>query len=284
MLSLKAYLTAAGLDVPHNKIKLVRHVDGKDKSYNLDALIKANAFDFFQAEQGYIKKGSKKGPFHDCDVIISFISTTGRFAKLKGIYRVNDVRSFNDEDYQNAPEVLKNCISNSVFWYDLEELNQFSSLTNRLIVEFNRDIGWLQKLDLPIFELRPVEPEIKFPGFQDLILTWNELKTICKNPLVHKAYTTALKSTAGIYRIIDNLDGAAYIGSASGLEGLWQRWSQYAQTGHGNNRELKKRNPENFQWSIIRTLSGSMSRSEVNKIEKIEKDKHGSKVHGLNPN
>jgi len=284
MLSLKQYFTAAGFEIPHCDIKIVRHVDGRDDSYNIDDIIKANAFDYFQAEQDYVKKTSKKGPFHDCKAIISFIKTTGKFAKFKGVYLVKEHRSFTDNDRQRAPNILKNNLNNSVFWYDLEEQHEFRELKDRLIIEFTNPQSWCLIMDVPIFEIRPIEPEILFPGFQDLILTWDQLKAICKNPLVHKEYSTALKSTAGIYRIIDHLDGAAYIGSASGLEGLWQRWSEYAQTGHGDNEELKERNPKDFQWSIIRTLSGAMSRSEVRKIEKIEKDKHGSKVHGINNN
>jgi hypothetical protein len=63
---------------------------------------------------------------------------------------------------------------------------------------------------------------------------------------------------------------------------LWGRWSDYAKTGHGGNKLLKGLDPNHFQWSIIRTLSGSMSAKEVIRVEKIEMRKHGSKAIGLN--
>jgi hypothetical protein len=60
-------------------------------------------------------------------------------------------------------------------------------------------------------------------------------------------------------------------------------WRDYAQTGHGGNKLLcVDVNPESFQWSIVRTLSGSMAPMEIVRIERVEMKKHGSKVIGLN--
>ena len=42
-----------------------------------------------------------------------------------------------------------------------------------------------------------------------------------------------------------------YIGSAIGEEGFWQRWQDYAQTGHGGNVALKSREPNDYQVSIL---------------------------------
>jgi hypothetical protein len=93
---------------------------------------------------------------------------------------------------------------------------------------------------------------------------------------------TALSASAGIYRIVDLSSGKIYIGAAYGAESLWGRWSDYAKTGHGNNQLLKNLDPNDFQWSIIRTLSGSMSAKEIIRVEKTEMRKHGSKAIGLN--
>jgi hypothetical protein len=123
---------------------------------------------------------------------------------------------------------------------------------------------------------------VPFPGFQDAVLTWKELKSIFANPRAHRDWKTALSSSAGIYRIVDHDSGKIHIGEASGNEGLWGRWRTYSQTGHGGNKLLKGIEPGRFQWSIIRTLSGSMSSKEILQVEKIEMRKHGSKAIGLN--
>lgn len=53
-------------------------------------------------------------------------------------------------------------------------------------------------------------------------------------------------------------------------------------TGHGGNKKLLGLDYGNFQWSIVRTLSGVMSKREVILIEQLEMEKHGSKAIGLN--
>ena len=69
-----------------------------------------------------------------------------------------------------------------------------------------------------------------------------------------------------IYIITDRKTGKNYIGSTYGKEGIWGRWKEYAKTGgHGNNVTLQKlydqdnSYPNNFSWSILETLSISIS-------------------------
>ncbi len=40
----------------------------------------------------------------------------------------------------------------------------------------------------------------------------------------------------------------------------------------------------NFQWSIVRTLSGVISKADVIHIEYLEKKKHGTRAIGLDFN
>jgi len=94
-------------------------------------------------------------------------------------------------------------------------------------------------------------------------LSFQDLKHMYENPRAHKDWKAALQANAGIYRIVDMSSGEIYIGSAYGNEGLWGRWSNYAKNGHGGNKLLKPRDPNNFQWSVVRTVSRSMSERDV---------------------
>lgn len=118
----------------------------------------------------------------------------------------------------------------------------------------------------------------------DVILSWKELKEIAENPASHPDWVTAMKFTAAIYRIVDLENGKTYIGSAYGKEGLWHRWCDYARSGHGGNKMLIGLDYGKFQWLIVRTLSGVMSKRDVILIEQLEKAKHGSRAIGLNGN
>src|SRR5690606_30565719 len=76
-----------------------------------------------------------------------------------------------------------------------------------------------------------------FPGFNSVKVTFDILKSLYRQDV--PSWRTALSSVAGIYAITDSTTGEIYIGSAYGGVGIWQRWADYAATGHGNNKELR---------------------------------------------
>ena len=49
----------------------------------------------------------------------------------------------------------------------------------------------------------------------------------------------ALEHMKGVYVIHDRVTGEPYVGSAYGDTGIWQRWSRYAETIHGDNVGLR---------------------------------------------
>jgi hypothetical protein len=56
----------------------------------------------------------------------------------------------------------------------------------------------------------------------------------------------------GVY-LLTFADGQQYVGSASGDQGFWQRWSDYVRNGHGGNRILfrEKRDARDAHVSIF---------------------------------
>jgi len=277
MITVKQLLSCCGLDTPNDKIKLVRH--SSHPLVSIQQIVDDGVFELYQAEQD-----AKVKPFHKCEVILSFLGIEGNQAVFQGAYRVKSFREFRKTDISGAPEyfMAADNNTNARIWYELEEMPQYKFLRGRLIVQWVSTRGWVQIKDIEVFELLPPGDEISFPGYQDVVLTWKQLKTIFATPRTHRDWKTALSATAGIYRIVDHSSGKIYIGAAYGVDGLWGRWSDYAATGHGNNTLLKDLDPTTFQWSIIRTLSGSMSSKEIIRIEKTEMRKHGSKAIGLN--
>jgi len=51
-------------------------------------------------------------------------------------------------------------------------------------------------------------------------------------------YYEALKKVMGIYCLIDTINGKLYMGSATGEEGVAQRWVNYLDSKHGCNKKL----------------------------------------------
>lgn len=77
----------------------------------------------------------------------------------------------------------------------------------------------------------------RFPGYEDIDLSFEELETLIKND--RPDWKAALENVKGIYLISDVKTGKRYVGSAYGDQGIWSRWYTYIASGHGGNVELR---------------------------------------------
>lgn len=84
---------------------------------------------------------------------------------------------------------------------------------------------------------------LPFPGYGAINLTFDELSTAVRNG--RQDWRVALETTKGIYLIKDTATLRRYVGSAHGENGIWSRWSNYVETGQGENVELRNLVREN---------------------------------------
>ena len=95
------------------------------------------------------------------------------------------------------------------------------------------------------------EIQEEFPGYENINLSWRELRHVLKL----ENWRTALSNQKGIYLITDTKTGKRYVGKASGKRMLLGRWQAYVETGHGGNEELKPLPfdyiKDNFRYSIL---------------------------------
>jgi hypothetical protein len=93
----------------------------------------------------------------------------------------------------------------------------------------------------PAFEVQEILPETyagrRFPGYEDIDLSFDELEALVKN--ARADWVAALASVKGVYLISDTKTGKRYVGSACGDQGIWSRWCGYVGSGHGGNVELR---------------------------------------------
>lgn len=132
----------------------------------------------------------------------------------------------------------------------LKELHK--SLIGRLLLDFHRYRGlrgrafYLETFydEFEVSEIFKTRYEGRsFPGFDGINLRFHELEHIVENK--RRDWRGALQSVKGVYAIFDTATGMKYVGSAYGDEGIWSRWSSYAQTGHGWNAQLRDLIDEN---------------------------------------
>ncbi len=268
-----------GLD--SKRVKLIRH-SLKDKTFKTCYLT-----GFMEAYQ----KIQSQNFFNGCDYILSFISAPGISAKFAGCYQVGESQLATIEIMPNgypAPSMF----SSDYTYFDLKKTDLLSDLIGRLIIDWGKStISWHQwatneKAVLAIQE----NARLAFNGFENVVLSYSELKEIVRDQTLYDNWHTALSSIYAIYLIVDKSDGKMYIGSAYGSGGLLERWRHYVESKHGGNKGMKEvlcdypERFEHFQFSILQILPKNITDSEVIVFENLYKRKLLSKEFGMNEN
>jgi hypothetical protein len=197
-----------------------------------------------------------------------------------GVYKVVGIRS----------------VSNDHVEYDTELLLGQDDLIGRIVVEYDRQArqpylnGPIDGGKYFISEIREKKLTIQeFPGYDSVCISYSELKIIIEQNI--SSWRGALANIKGIYLIADRKNGKHYVGCATGDAGIWQRWSSYAATGHGGNKELvdllaslPSDYASNFQYSILEIADFHTSDQTIFHRESYWKNILLSRIYGYNSN
>lgn len=263
------------------KLKLVRHQDPRFDLYDIYRRGQIHIYQKYQARQ----------IFKNLDYIVSFIGTEGRLSLMIGVYKVGLVTSASSIPYPEGyayPETL----DAAKFYYEMEECLEFEDFKDRVVIDWGKSTrSWHQtKSSKEVIEILPTGYVRDFPGYDDIDLSFDELKKLITNPIANREWHRRLSAVSGIYLITNTKNGELYIGSAYGKEGIWGRWTEYVRTTHCKNRRLRDYVRDNiggeksFRFSILRTLPRNMNANDVISHEKRYKIKLGSRAFGLNEN
>lgn len=268
MITLRQIIESQSDILNGKKVKIVRHKDGRAEYRDI---IKD------KAQLLAYQKEQTKHVFKDCDYIISFVGLDRSQAVLFGVFKVHGWTSDDDG-----------------YYYDLEHVDNFANLEDRLIIDWGTNaISWHQwyvGASKEVLQILPDGYVGHFPGLLNFVLEFDELQTIIDHPDANYDWYHHLSAVNGVYMILDNKTGNQYIGSANGKNGIWQRWSDYASNYTGGNDQLislLKTDPlyyKNFKYSVLQTLPSNITQREIVAIEKLYKEKLGSRAHGLNRN
>ena len=272
-------LKKAGLDPA--KVKLIRHAltdKGFKSCYDKNMVLEYTR----QQKSGFSK---------NYDYWCVFISGKGTLAKLFACYKVGN-------SVPDTPDVMPKDFPHPEWfqgenaYFDLEHIDLLKDYEGRLTIDWGNSARmWHQKgtTEKPIVAIQADEKKV-FSGFENLILTYDELKEIVENPTIYEAWHTALSSVNAIYLIVDQETGKQYVGSAYGKDGLLGRWSCYVNSLHGNNKLMKElicAYPEryhHFQFSILQILPKTVTDDEVIQTESLYKKKLLTIPFGMNDN
>lgn len=268
MLSLQQLIQSQTNIFDHARVKIVRHKDSRPEYREM--LRHRDQLREYQREQ-------RRPVFHDCDYILSFLGGERRRSIFFGAFKVGD-----------------HTMRNERYYYDLEEVPTLAHLDNRVVIDWGGGerswVQWYHRQTKEIIEILPAGYLGTFPGLLNFTLDHADLQRLIANPEANHDWRHHLSAVNGVYLILDQRSGRQYIGSACGKEGIWQRWSSYALTGHGGNRELRTLAEENadyyrhFLYSVLQPLPSNITPREIVQLESLYKQKLGSRSHGLNAN
>lgn len=271
----------AGLDP--KKVMLIRH-SAKNKEFQMYASV-----DHIKEYTCHQNANFAKG----ADYLLVFISGQSTTAKFYMCYRIVGTPVLAKDMPMPAgsphPEWYQR---DNAYYYNLEETDIMADMQNRLIIEWGKAATVWSQWGFNEKEVLGIQMSQKeaFPGFENLILSYDKLKDIVEDPDKYEAWHTAMSSVYAIYLIADTEDGALYVGSASGDRGLLGRWTEYAANGHGGNIKMMQKLDiypgrfHKYQFSVLQVLSMSLPKTEVDKFESLWKNKVLSRVFGMNDN
>jgi len=174
----------------------------------------------------------------------------------------------------------------TILWFDLSLVDFYPHWKGKLIVRWPRpDRNWHRwahkpKNEMPVLAiLEESALDAAMPEWNAIDLAWKELGQLPTR------WKSALNEWRCIYYIFDTSDGKGYVGSAYGDNNLLGRWLNYGARGHGGNRLLRHRDPQNFRFSILERVSPDMDASDVIHLETTWKERlHTRQPFGLNVN
>ncbi len=255
------------------KVKLIRHAlsdPGFRACYDIGMTLEYTKHQGLGFSKGY-------------DYWVIFISDSGTYARLHSCCRVNGSEPDTpDVCPVGLPECEAEGYRGKDAFFHLEYVDLLKEYEGKLVIDWGKSTRmWHQKgtTEKPIVAIQP-KNEKSFMGFENLILSFDELKEVIENDTDYKLWHAAMSAVNAIYLIVDTKTGARYVGSTYGYDGLLGRWSVYAATGgHGNNKGLiahlksKRNSCHNLQFSVLQVLSKSLTDKQIIDAETLWKKK-----------
>lgn len=247
-----------------------------------------DAYNAYQSQHGpTVEKALTKSAY-----VASLIGHEPGRALFIGVYSVAGWRQITREDFyaiegnrvldRLGMDVLEE--GRDPLWFDLLPTEHLESWKGRLVINWPPpERSWWRWADRNVFGVHAIHEESLLaperPDPSTLSLTWAELKVL------PTSWRHALAEWRGIYYIFDRVHQLGYVGSAYGTENLLGRWTNYGATGHGGNRLLRGRNPDNFIFSVIQLVARDLPMEQVIPLETSWKLRLNTRAPlGLNDN
>lgn len=277
ILSFTRLLTGAGFDPAG--IRLLRHRHRREHQQLLyqDAIRRHPRFDQYQSGQS---NPNVIEQICSADAVASFVVGPAGETVFVGMWCVLGSRKVHLPDPYLSPRKppLPGCVT-----IELGRMTELEEYCGRLVIDWGGgERAWVQyahRREKEIVELRRKAEEPHFPGFSRFDWGLHDVDAL------PPTWLEALRTSRGVYLLVDRETGAQYVGSATGEDGFIGRWRGYA-NGHGGNAAMRElaHGPERYRVWVLETVGSSATYEEVCELESVWKEKLGSRAKGLNRN
>lgn len=274
--SFNTILRGAGVDPA--QVRLLRHQDpGADRGRSPYELWRDHPSEFERYNSTHWPKYRDR---LSSKFWASFVGTPQGETLFVGVFAVSYVGVTKEDRPRPHREGMD--AAGSLDEYLLAPQEPLSDLIGRIYIEWGGATRtWIQyadRVDKTVVEIRRRFEEPTFPGFMEF------REPLSKIEGLPRGWVEVLRSSRGVYLLTCPKTKEQYVGSATGEACFWQRWVEYARTGHGGNVGLKSRDLSDYQVSILEVAGTAATADEIRTMEGRWQRKLQSREMGLNRN
>lgn len=277
VIAFNTLLLIAGFDL--SKLRLLRHQQpAATRGHSVYEIWRDDrpAFEAYQSVQGVGAHKTLVNSTHWA----SFVGTPQGETMFVGLYRAKHLGLSSTDLVSHTTGAIDP--AGSVHLYELLELQDYNDFVGRLFIDWGEaKRAWIQRGDgkpKAIVEIKREFTEPAFPGYLELIEALSRISTL---PM---GWIAALRVARGVYVLTCPRTKEVYIGSATGEDGFFGRWNEYARDGHGGNIQLKSRDQSDYQVSILEVAGSADTAQDILTMESRWKNKLQTRAMGLNSN
>jgi hypothetical protein len=271
-----------------SRIKLVRHSSEVKPDSFIYKKYNGSVYKLYRTDYALFKEWQSEqsdSKMKNVDYLVVFLAEEGCECRFIGVYR------------NYGP---KRATGNGVSEYAIEEVEGFEGLKDKVVIDWGKGtLSWMQNWQSTknvrrIDQVNTGDDIPYFIRYEDVILSFSQLQKVVED----KEWKSKLESLNCVYMILDKETGKQYVGVTykdmkPGIKnGILGRWTEYAKTGHGNNKLLValladkgiSYAEQNFQWTILETLPLNVTPKVAIDRESLYKKKFGTREHGYNEN
>lgn len=165
-------------------------------------------------------------------------------------------------------------------WFDLKLSDRLADMQGRLAIDVPLTPSYVRLAENLPAPVTAIHAESAFDAAPP---SWRKMRPSAGMlDALPMAWASKLAEWRGIYLIVDESDGARYVGSACGVDNLLGRWRAHTAGERGVTVGLATRDPMRFRFSILERVSPDAAAGDVSRLEQTWMDRLDTVRFGLN--